>query len=1090
MGLFDKFNIEKEIKNKISHNVAYKYDSYDNVESIHIEEVNFDCFTVETTVNVLGNISHCSFDYDDNYEIIAYDCECPYCDEQSPCAHIGAVLLKLNELDIQAYPFDYSNNQGLLQQQRVEEECKRREELIQKQKEQRRRKELERLSYNSKLAIGKYKKSYQNQLSSLVTQEQYEITPYFHKKFNTYYLDYKIGNEKKYIIKNIGNFLNNIEECNEVSYGKFLSFVHNEKAFTDSALKQIEFLKKANELYNQQMKNDYYYRYYNGQYYLARQVYITNINIDIFFETYKDYNLDIVSLKTIDQKIAIQFINKEDYYVFHLIEENLVYGEKNLYCLIESKKTLDIYQYNLDDEGKCVDFIKMFEDHKLIVLKDDFYEFYKYVLFPIKDYFDIKNMIEIKENEYEFIKIYGDVSDDSRVYFQIYYVDESHNRIPAFQDNFVTNYNQDIVEKYFLSVGDLDKETNHIYLDTNSEKTYEFINEGLDFLRQYADIYVSEGLKRIGKQVHYAVTVGVKIENDLLVLDIESMNLPKMEISKVLDQYKCKKKFYRLKNGDLLYLNSPELEELSQLVDQYHIDPKEIDNGKILLNKNRVFSIDEDVDKFKHIELERKESFQRIVNKFDENVQQQIMLSPYYENILRDYQKEGYQWLRTLNHYGFNGILADDMGLGKTLQVIALIDELKLRQSSIVICPSSLIYNWEEEVHKFAPHMQVACIVGNQKARQEIILDIKKYQMVITSYDYMRRDYELYQNIEFGYIILDESQYIKNQKTKNAQSVKQLNSKYKLALSGTPIENSLAELWSVFDFLMPKYLFNYHYFKKTYESEIVKNKNENTIKQLKKLVSPFILRRNKKDVLLELPDKIEKTQIIPFTTQESELYFANLAQVNSDLQELFKEENVNKVAILAMLTKLRQICCEPRMLYENIDVSSSKMKACVDLIQNYKENNQKVLLFSTFTKVFDLLEEELRLNGTKYFVLTGSTSKEERRNLVKRFQDGEADVFLISLKAGGTGLNLTVAEAVIHYDPWWNISAQNQATDRAYRIGQHNNVQVHKLIMKDSIEEKIVKLQEKKKELADMFVENNEGSISSLSKDEIMELFS
>ncbi len=455
-----------------------------------------------------------------------------------------------------------------------------------------------------------------------------------------------------------------------------------------------------------------------------------------------------------------------------------------------------------------------------------------------------------------------------------------------------------------------------------------------------------------------------------------------------------------------------------------------------------------------------------------------------------DYQKEGYQWLRTIHDCGFNGILADDMGLGKTLQVIALIELLKLKQVSIVICPSSLIYNWEDEVNKFAPDLKVKCIVGNQSIRQNIINEVQNYRLVITSYDYMRRDYQLYQQVEFGYIILDESQYIKNQKTKNAQSVKELKGLHKLALSGTPIENSLAELWSVFDFLMPQYLFNYHYFKKQYESKIVKDHDEEAIKQLRKLVSPFILRRNKKDVLLELPDKIEKTQIIPFTSKESELYFANLAQVNQELQALFQTEAVDKIQILAMLTKLRQICCEPRMIYENIDEVSSKMKACLELINSYKMNNQKVLLFSTFTKVFDLFEEEFYLNGITYFKLTGTTSKEKRKEYVDRFQNNEVDVFLISLKAGGTGLNLTQAEAVIHFDPWWNLSAQNQATDRAYRIGQHKNVQVHKLIMKDSIEEKIQKLQNKKKELADMFVENNEGNITSLSKDELMELFS
>lgn len=354
----------------------------------------------------------------------------------------------------------------------------------------------------------------------------------------------------------------------------------------------------------------------------------------------------------------------------------------------------------------------------------------------------------------------------------------------------------------------------------------------------------------------------------------------------------------------------------------------------------------------------------------------------------------------------------------------------------------------------------------------------------------MRRDYQLYDKILFEYVILDEAQYIKNQKTKNAISVKTLKAKHKLALTGTPIENILAEIWSIFDFLMPQYLYSYHYFRKQFENDIVKNFDHEKTQRLQQLVSPFILRRNKKDVLKELPDKIEKTQLIPFNEEERQIYFANLAQVNQDLQKIFQMEKVDQIAVLALLTRLRQICCEPRLLYENIENTSSKMKACLDLIINFKANHQKVLLFSSFTSVLDMISDECIANHISFYKMTGTTSKEERRKLVEGFQNGEVDVFLISLKAGGTGLNLTAAQAVIHYDPWWNVSAQNQATDRAYRIGQEKNVLVYKLVMKDSIEEKIMALQEKKKELSDVFVENHQGSLASMSKEEILELFS
>lgn len=533
-------------------------------------------------------------------------------------------------------------------------------------------------------------------------------------------------------------------------------------------------------------------------------------------------------------------------------------------------------------------------------------------------------------------------------------------------------------------------------------------------------------------------------------------------------------------------MDSPVFDELSQMMDNYHLSSKDLDE-QIKLDPYRMFSLENDAQNFKEIEFDRKQSFTTALDSFDVKAMDKIKISKKYEKILRDYQKYGVRWMKLLSNYGFNGILADDMGLGKTLQVIALLEEEKGQGASMIVVPSSLVYNWKDEFEKFSSQLKATCIVGNLENRKKWLEE--KSDIYITSYDYMRRDEELYQERTFNYVILDEAQYIKNQKTQNAISVKKLKSKKRLALTGTPIENSLAELWSIFDFLMPGYLFNYHYFLHHYEMDIVKNDDEDKKKRLKKLVEPFILRRNKKEVLQELPEKIEKTLTIDFNDEEKDLYLAHLASVNLELNQMMGNQQVDKIAILAMMTKLRQICCEPRLLFDNIYHSSSKMKACMDLVVNLKENNQKVLIFSSFTSVLDLIAQELNYLNISYFKLTGQTSKEDRRNLIAQFQSDDTEVFLISLKAGGTGLNLTAASAVIHFDPWWNVSAQNQATDRTYRIGQQNNVQVFKLVMKNSIEEKILKLQEKKKNLADNFVENNEGSISKMDKNDLLELF-
>ena len=460
-----------------------------------------------------------------------------------------------------------------------------------------------------------------------------------------------------------------------------------------------------------------------------------------------------------------------------------------------------------------------------------------------------------------------------------------------------------------------------------------------------------------------------------------------------------------------------------------------------------------------------------------------------YATLLRDYQKEGARWMKHLYDIGLNGILADDMGLGKTLQVLCLLECFIPKElPSLIVCPSSLMFNWESEIEKFQVALDAVCVYGTQKERKQKIN--QSHNLYITTYDYLKRDLELYASKEFMYVILDEAQYIKNPKTKNAKSVKSLTCKHRLALTGTPIENGLSELWSIFDFLLPGYLYSLEYFTHTFGKPIEIEGDEAKQAQLKKMVSPFILRRTKKEVLKDLPDKVEKDLWLDFDKEERKLYLANLALVNEELQAQLKMDNVDSILILSMLTKLRQICCEPRMLYSNITKPSTKLEVCVDLVQTLKENNKKVLLFSTFTRIFDWLEAEFHEKGIKYHKLTGATSKEKRKEEVEAFQNDDSDVFLISLKAGGTGLNLTKASAVIHFDPWWNSSAQSQATDRAYRIGQNQNVIVYQLLMKNSIEEKIYQMQARKQKMSDIFVENNGPKISRMTAEDIKELFS
>ena len=1080
--------------------LSESYYRYDNVEEIHITfDTDMYMYCVIARVNVLGKLSQCRLWIDeegnvDSYQchrlfetkqrdssIVSYERDCPWCNEESACGDIGAVLLKLAALPDETIPFHYISEKRLSQ----EEKEKRRQEEYRKQQR------------NRMLAFGKtmlreQKRAYENKIVSLTQHQQYELQPelaYDHVD-EKLYVSFRIGAQKKYVLKDIETFLERIENHIYYKYGKQLEFVHCMEAFDERSRKQITLLKQWCE--ERQQAHLEYNGYYYGYSRITRSLALSENEIDAFFDLYDGQDTEFTLIKT-ERRIRILVQEEGDLLHFSYDDEKLIVGNKHLYTITqEVGQTVELCQITLDSEGKTMSFLNDITSNVLYIEKKEYAAFYKYVISDIQPYLDIIGLECLKDlpEPYSVIKLYGDIDANGQMYIKLNYYNEEGERGEGFDDNPITSYAQDVVEAYIKSYASvIDYDAHTAYFDMDREDAYTFVLEGLSFLNSYCEIYVSDALKNLEKEHHYTIQVGVRIENDLLGIDIQSLEIPKEELSAVLRSYRRKRKFYRLKNGNLLNLNSPQLKELDDMLESYHLSGNDLVDGKATMEAYRLFSMNDKANQAQYLDIQRSAQFQAKIDQFYSSKNKSYPLPSPYDKILRDYQKEGVQWLSMMRDSGFNGILADDMGLGKTLQVIALLDSKVSGKTSIVICPASLIYNWEDEIHRFSKTLKCKCICGNVKQRAQGIASYSQYDVLLTSYDYIRRDIELYEAMTFYYVILDEAQYIKNQKTRNALCVKKLEAEHKLALTGTPIENSLAELWSIFDFLMPDYLFNYHYFQAHYESEIVKNHNEEVQQKLKKLVAPFVLRRNKKEVLRELPDKIEQNYIIDFSEEENKLYVAHLAQVNRELSQMVNMQSTDKITILAMLTKLRQLCCEPRLVFENIHEPSSKLKACIHLIQTLKENKQKVLLFSSFTSMLELIADELYKEGISYYILTGATNKEERRELVERFQNDSTTVFLISLKAGGTGLNLTSAEAVIHYDPWWNQSAQNQATDRAYRIGQRKKVQVFKLVMKNSIEEKIQKLQLMKKELADMFVENNETNLAKMSKEELLSLF-
>ena len=578
----------------------------------------------------------------------------------------------------------------------------------------------------------------------------------------------------------------------------------------------------------------------------------------------------------------------------------------------------------------------------------------------------------------------------------------------------------------------------------------------------------------------------------LLDLNISTDDISSQELLDILKSYQLKKKYYKLKSGEFVNLQEQNLEMLAELMKTLHLTPKEFVKGKMHIPAYRTLYLDQMLESNENIYATRDRHFLEIVKGFktinDADFEEPESLS----RIMRKYQKNGYKWLRTLEAWKFGGILADDMGLGKTLQVIAVLLAAKLEGktgTSLVVAPAALVFNWGEELARFAPQLKVSLIAGSQSERQAKLQTYSDFDVLVTSYDLLKRDIDQYEEKEFLYQIIDEAQYIKNHTTAAAKSVKVIHSQTRYALTGTPIENRLSELWSIFDYLMPGFLYGYDSFKKKFETPIVKNDDESAMTRLQKMVSSFILRRLKEDVLKDLPEKLEEVRYVKFEDAQQKLYDAQVVHMKEKIAQQDEGEfNKSKLWILAELTKLRQICCSPSLCFENYRGESAKAESCMQLIQSAIDGGHRMLLFSQFTSMLALLQAALEKEGIPYYIITGETSKQKRQELVKQFNSDTTPVFLISLKAGGVGLNLTGADVVIHYDPWWNQAVQNQATDRAHRIGQTKKVTVYKLIAKDTIEERIMQMQESKRDLVNSVLGGDGISSALFTREDVLAL--
>lgn len=1025
----------------------------------------------ESDINVYN--TNLSFDIKNN-ELIYTECNCidfqNNCDFNSTyiCKHIGSTFYKFAEA--------------------VEEKIKSKED-------NKKITNFDEIDYSEVLLreINKFVNNNKEKANLQVNITKNEIA----RDIFYYEIDLKIGTKKYYVVKNIAELINARKNKKTISYGKEFKYDPDIHYFSDADERILNFIEEYVSL-NEPFEREYsVHRVTNSVFGNNKTLFLPQSALRRFLNNINGKhitftnNIETLYLEVLEEDLPIKFNIREENGEIKICEDkelpqSMTYkGDVYLYdnkIYLPSEKQIKYY--------KCINEILRKEES--ISFKDKKKQEVFNKVIPVLEI--ISSDINIEESLSENIvkdkvklEVYFD-RERNKTWAEVkaIYGDISFNVLKGPKDD-------EYVIRSLTEEGEVEKELNDIsfYRNKNQfifngddEKLFELLSNELASLKEKATIFYSDRFKE--RRIYGANSLNASIsegKGNYLEFTFNIENINEDEYKKIINAFKDNRKFFKLKDESFIDLRDEEVIKLFNLIDNLS-EESSVKSNEIKIHKSKaVFlseSIKDDNLSFIHGNDIINHIASKIVNLEDINYEIPEDLNA----TLRDYQLTGFKWLKTLSHYEFGGILADEMGLGKTLQTIAFLLSEKGKKS-IIVTPTSLIYNWRSEFEKFAPNMKVKIIHGNREERIFTKEEVKEFDVLITTYGTLRNDYDLYNDINFDFCIIDEAQNIKNPLSQSSEVVKELNAKVKFALTGTPIENNLLELWSLFDYILPGYLYS----KKKFQDKFMKR--DKGIKELKKLIRPFILRRLKNDVMSELPDKIEKRFLIEMTKEQKKVYKSYVDDIKIKMKE--RDFTKDKITIFSYLTKLRQLTLDPAILVEGYKGGSGKIDVTVELIEEFIKDNHKILLFSQFTSVLDSMKKILEAEGIEYFYLDGSTKASERVQLVNEFNNSDnIKVFLISLKAGGTGLNLTSADVVIHFDPWWNPAIEDQATDRAHRFGQKNVVEVIKLIAKGSIEEKIIKLQESKKEIINEIMSGNytnESFLSSLSEEEIKELF-
>ncbi|RBW70986.1 DEAD/DEAH box helicase [Bacillus taeanensis] len=916
-------------------------------------------------------------------------------------------------------------------------------------------------------------------------------------------IEMKIGINKCYVVRKIREFLEHIEERQPYFFTNKFTYDPLEHYFKKEDLAVIQ---KLLAIY--QNESTYYQAL--GSYLdshsanndralfvpplVADQLLETLVGRNFTFEC-NGYTYTNIKLLKEEPPFSFQLTNlQEDHYHLQVNGLHNAVLFKNYGYVFREGKFYKSYSLPKNMLTTVKNHFEQAQHQKIIITNEQIENFLSYVVPGLKEIGEITIADEVTNkivNQPLKAQLFID-KEEERLFAKLKYL-YGENSIDPFQDKVIKKENHDSIimrdRKKEMEIMNAIESTSfkfngqELYMEQEDE-IFEFLFEELPQLIEIISVHMTNGAKQIFYEEQPFIRANIDIRSDINLLEVsfKMEGIDEEEVQDILKSVIEKKNYYRLSNGTFLSLKKAEFQEINHLFEELDIKKSHIEAKTFQFPVLKGMQLAE-WNKRETASVIWSRALEELINNIKNPENLDFPIPKKLEAIMRDYQKVGFQWLKTLSHYHFGGILADDMGLGKTLQAIAFIlSEKEHHQSgqkpTLIVAPASLIYNWKKEFEKFAPQLNVLVAAGDKQDRLEVLQDYLTVDVIITSYPLMRRDVDLYENQVFHTLILDEAQAVKNHYTQIAQTVKKIEAVKRFALSGTPIENSLNELWSIFNIVMP---------------ELFPSKKEFTDlpqEKISKIARPFILRRLKKDVLKELPEKIETLQLSELKPQQKKLYLEYLEKIKQETIESVQMEGFqkNRMKILAGLTRLRQLCCHPSLFLENYQGGSGKLEQLLEIVQDSLSNKRRLLIFSQFTSMLEIIRQKFDQQGIHYFSLDGSTPSEKRVEMTERFNSGEKDVFLISLKAGGTGLNLTGADTVILFDLWWNPAVEEQAADRAHRFGQKNVVQVIRLVTQGTIEEKMYELQQKKRELIQQVITPGETMLSSLSEQEIREL--